>query len=78
MCYNDYEMKEKENLSIAEKAEISIRKKFHKDIFSKFCKAINEYELLQPNDKVAVCISGGKDSMVMAKLFQELFWACFR
>lgn len=65
-------MKEKENLSIAEKAEISIRKKFHKDIFSKFCKAINEYELLQPNDKVAVCISGGKDSMLLAKLFQEL------
>lgn len=52
--------------------EKSIRKKFHKDIFSKFAKAINEYELIQPGDKIAVCISGGKDSMLMAKLFQEL------
>ena len=52
--------------------ELSIRKKFHKQIFSKFAKAINEYELLKPGDKVAVCISGGKDSMLMAKLFQEL------
>ena len=52
--------------------EKSIRKKFHKPIFSKFAKAINQYELLQENDRVAVCISGGKDSMLMAKLFQEL------
>lgn len=52
--------------------EISIRKKFHKQIFSKFAKAINVYELLQQGDRVAVCISGGKDSMLMAKLFQEL------
>lgn len=56
----------------ASEVELSIRKKFHKNIFSKFCKAINEYELLKPNDKVAVCISGGKDSMLLAKLFQEL------
>lgn len=52
--------------------ELSIRKKFHKQIFSKFAKAINEYQLLQEGDRVAVCISGGKDSMLMAKLFQEL------
>ena len=57
---------------IAKNAELSIRKKFHKQLFSKFAKAINEYKLLEPNDKVAVCISGGKDSMLMAKLFQEL------
>jgi tRNA(Ile)-lysidine synthase TilS/MesJ/rhodanese-related sulfurtransferase len=56
----------------ANKVEESLRKKFHKEIFSKFCKAINEYDLIQPNDKIAVCISGGKDSMLMAKLFQEL------
>lgn len=56
----------------AEDVEKSIRKKFHKPIFSKFAKAINEYDLLQENDCVAVCISGGKDSMLMAKLFQEL------
>ena len=37
-----------------------------------FCKAINQYELVKPGDKIAVCISGGKDSMLMAKLFQEL------
>ncbi|MGN0513477.1 MAG: ATP-binding protein [Lachnospiraceae bacterium] len=52
--------------------EKSIRKKFHKELFSKFAKAINLYELLKENDRVAVCISGGKDSMLMAKLFQEL------
>lgn len=52
--------------------ENSLRKKFHKDIFSKFAKAINVYELVQPGDRIAVCISGGKDSMLMAKLFQEL------
>ena len=57
---------------ILNKVEESIRKKFHKQLFSTFAKAINEYELLKPNDKVAVCISGGKDSMLMAKLFQEL------
>ena len=52
--------------------ELSIRKKFHKQLFSAFAKAINTYYLLKPGDKVAVCISGGKDSMLMAKLFQEL------
>lgn len=57
---------------LLEKAEKSIQKKFRKQLFSKFAFAINEYRLLQENDKVAVCISGGKDSMLMAKLFQEL------
>jgi len=57
---------------MVEQIELSIRKKFHKELFSKFAKAINEYELIQENDHVAVCISGGKDSMLMAKLFQEL------
>lgn len=52
--------------------ERSITKKFKKDIWRKFTRAINEYDLLKPNDKIAVCISGGKDSMLMAKLFQEL------
>lgn len=57
---------------ITAQAELSLRKKFKKSIWCKFTKAINEYELIQPNDKIAVCISGGKDSMIMAKLFQEL------
>ena len=61
----DYEEKQKE-------VEFSIRKTFHKKLFTPFAKAINRYELLKPGDKVAVCISGGKDSMLMAKLFQEL------
>ena len=52
--------------------ETSIRKKFHKSIFTKFCQAINDYDLVSPGDKIAICISGGKDSMLMAKLFQEL------
>lgn len=52
--------------------ERSIQKKFRKEIWRKFTKAINEYDLIQENDKIAVCISGGKDSMLMAKLFQEL------
>ena len=52
--------------------EKSLRKKFKKSIWSKFTKAINTYELVKPGDRIAVCISGGKDSMLMAKLFQEL------
>ncbi|MCL2368065.1 MAG: rhodanese-like domain-containing protein [Oscillospiraceae bacterium] len=55
-----------------ERIELSLRKKFHKTIFSKFTKAISTYQLVEPGDKIAVCISGGKDSMLLAKLFQEL------
>ncbi len=56
----------------AKRVDDSLRKKFHKKLFSRFAKAIVEYELIQPGDKIAVCISGGKDSFLMAKLFQEL------
>ena len=52
--------------------EKSLRKKFRKEIWSKFTKAVNTYELVKPGDKISVCISGGKDSMLMAKCFQEL------
>ena len=52
--------------------EDSIRKKFHKQLFTPFTQAIKRYELVQPGDRIAVCISGGKDSMLMSKLFQEL------
>lgn len=61
-----------EQINRSEEVEKSIRKKFRKDIWCKFTKAINEYELVKEGDKIAVCISGGKDSMLMAKLFQEL------
>ena len=54
------------------KAEESIRKKFHKQLFSPFAKACKTYELIKDGDHIAVCISGGKDSMLMAKLFQEI------
>ena len=52
--------------------ERSIIKKFRKSVWRPFTKALNEYQLVQEGDKIAVCISGGKDSMLMAKLFQEL------
>lgn len=58
--------------AVLERAEKSIQKKFHKELFSKFAFAINEYKLVSEGDRIAVCISGGKDSMLMAKLFQEL------
>lgn len=64
--------KDKTQLDKTEEIEKSIRKKFHKELFSKFCQAINDYNMIVPGDKIAVCISGGKDSMLMAKLFQEL------
>ena len=52
--------------------ERSIIKKFRKPVWRRFTKALNDYELVKDGDKIAVCISGGKDSMLMAKLFQEL------
>ena len=56
----------------AERVELSIRKTFHREIWSRFAKAVRDYQLVLPGDRIAVCISGGKDSMLMAKLFQEL------
>ncbi len=52
--------------------EKTIIKNYRKDIWSKFVKAICDYDMIQENDKIAVCISGGKDSSLMAKCFQEL------
>ena len=54
------------------RAEDSIKKKFHKQLFSPFAKACKTYKLIEEGDHIAVCISGGKDSMLMAKLFQEI------
>lgn len=74
-CVQDLNILEKtgsEEDEFCKQVEKSIRKRFHKEIFSRFAKGINTYELVKPGDKIAVCISGGKDSMLMAKLFQEL------
>ena len=72
---NKGDSEEEENEAMEQRRkdiELSIRKKFHKQLFSRFARGINDYELVKPGDKIAVCISGGKDSMLMAKLFQEL------
>ena len=60
------------NLDRCQLIERSINTKFRKALWTPFIQAIREYELIEPNDKIAVCISGGKDSMLMAKLLQEL------
>ncbi len=65
-------MKENASKEIATKAERSIIKTYRKQIWSRFTKAVRDYELVKEGDKIAVCISGGKDSMLMAKCFQEL------
>ncbi len=56
----------------AQDVELSLRKKFKKSMFSRFAKAVVEYGLIEEGDKIAVCMSGGKDSFALAKLFQEL------
>lgn len=55
-----------------QKIEQSIFKKYRKELWAPFLSSINQYELIQENDRIAVCISGGKDSMLMAKLLQML------
>ena len=66
------EMRRQEAEDIKNQVEQSIRKKFRKTIWSPFTKAVKQYELVKEGDKVAVCISGGKDSMLLAKCMQEL------
>ena len=66
------QMKNQQADEVCAQVEKSIRKKFRKNIWCKFTKAINQYELVKEGDCIAVCISGGKDSMLMAKLFQKL------
>ncbi len=66
------EMRRRNDEELRERVEQSIRKKFRVSLMSKFIKALKTYQLVNEGDRVAVCISGGKDSMLMAKLFQEL------
>ena len=56
-----------------ERAERSIIKKFRRELWTPFIKAIKNYELIEDGDRIGVCISGGKDSTLMAKLFEELY-----
>ena len=65
-------VKQQEAEDYCKEVEKSIRKKFRKTIWCRFVKAVKDYELVKPGDRIAVCISGGKDSMLMAKLFQEI------
>ena len=59
-------------MKISEEITKSITKRFRKEIWKMFVKGISEYEMISDGDKIAVCISGGKDSMLMAKCFQEI------
>ena len=62
----------RENMAFAQRVESSLLKEFRKPIWRPFMNAVRVYELIKPGDKIAVCISGGKDSMLMAKLMQIL------
>ena len=65
-------MSEPESLSLCARAERSIGKTYRSEIWNPFVEAVKRYELLAPGDRVAVCVSGGKDSMLLAKLMQLL------
>ena len=69
--FMENDAKEQKELKTKE-IEHSIIKTFRKTVWRPFTKALNQYQLIQEGDKIAVCISGGKDSMLMAKLLQEL------
>lgn len=67
----EYQAEEERKLRTKE-IERSIIKRCRKQLWSPFVKALQTYEMIQPGDKIAVCISGGKDSMLLAKLMQEV------
>ena len=61
-----------DNLEYLKEVEKSIQKKYKKKLWRPFCKAINQYELVEPGDKIAVCISGGKEFYVDGKAFSRI------
>ena len=65
-------IKNNSDLEVRSKVENSIRTRYRKAIWSNFIRALKTYDMIKCGDKIAVCISGGKDSMLLAKLFQEL------
>ena len=67
-----HDMQQRRDDELRDKVEQSLRKKFRVPLMSKFIRALKTYKLVNEGDRIAVCISGGKDSMLMAKLFQEL------
>ncbi len=69
---SEQEKSPENSLSLAQKAEQSISKKFRSRLWSPFVSAIKRYRLIESGDRIAVCISGGKDSMLLAKLMQML------
>ena len=60
------------NFTPAQMVEQSIIRTYHDELWNPFCKAIKRYELINPGDRIAVCISGGKDSMLMAVMMRML------
>lgn len=66
---NEKNKKEYEKYELIEQ---SIQKRYRKEIWKKFVSAINEFQMISEGDKIAVCISGGKDSMLLAKCMQEI------
>ncbi len=69
---NEISIRKASEEEVCQKAERSIRKKYRKELMTPFIRALNTYRLVNDKDRICVCISGGKDSMLMAKLFQEL------
>ena len=65
------QMQRQEAEELCSRVENSLRKRFRLKLWCNFTKAIRQYELIKPNDRIAVCMSGGKDSMLMAKLFRS-------
>ena len=72
----NFQQKNKNGVSMGdtrkEEAEFSLRKKYHKTIFSRFARAINTYRLVEDGDHVAVCIAQGGNGLILAKCFQEI------